>query len=312
MRDKFCAAQGQAIMKFIVIMSIAGAVAIGGGIATGVGLSKTFRPDVTEYLTDEVKIDVDTAVRNYEAIKRSSKDYSKMEPDQAVQASFYLFSQEETNYSIGVGYSLASIVKQVITTRSVKDHTNYFEESNSTGIVNLYDRMFCSGDTTDTYWGGDADYGSHTKVTYSNDDYKAMMGRYISVGLVYVVAPETMLTDESKSGDPTSGITKTDDGYKIEIELDPIRGVTNYQKQMKTISNLAGYPSFDYCHLTIYTDADLNLKRFETHEQYLAVTSSGVGSKAEGRLTTEYYHNTLPDYGFPEPGSKLPDFPESL
>lgn len=312
MRDRTMPGRGRTIMKFGIILAIASAVAIGGGAAAGFGLSKTLKPDVTEYLTDEVTVDVDGAVRSYQKISKGDKDYTKLTADQAIQVSFHLFSEEETNYSIGVGYSLASIVKQTITSRTVKDHNRYFEESNSTGIVNLYDRMFSEGPTTDTYWGSNSDYGSHEKVTYSNDEYKDMMGRYISSGLVYVVAPESLLEGAPKSGDPATGISKTSDGYRIEIELDPIKGVTNYQKQMKTISNLASYPVFEYCHLTITTDADLNLIRFETHEKYLAVTKAGIGSTAEGRLVTEYHHNTLPEYGFPEPGSTLPAFPESL
>ncbi len=299
-------------MKSAIVLAIAATIAIGAGAGAGFGLSKILKPDITEYLVDDVTIDVDGAVSNYETIKKSNKDYSKMEPDQAAQVAFHLFSQEEDNYSIGVGYSLASIVKQVITSRTVKNGNRFFEESNSTGIVNLFDRMFSEGDTTDTYWGGTDDYGSHEKITYSNDEYKEMMGRYISQGLVYVVAPETLLDGATPSGDPENSIAKVETGYKIELELDPVKGVSNYQKQMKTISKLKSYPSFDYCHLTIYTDDDLNLKRFETHEKYIAITESGVGSSAEGRLVTEYYHNTLPEYGFPEPGSVLPEFPESL
>lgn len=282
------------------------------GVGAGIALSRYLKPPVTNYLVDEVEIDLPGAKKAYEQIRDSGGDYSKLRADYAVQMAYQLFYQEEQNSTMGVGYSLASIVKQEIQTRTVKDGNRYFEESNSVGIVNLFDRMFMQGDTTDTYWGSSSDYGSHPKVSYSNDEYKEKMGRYISIGLAYVVAPETIIEDNTKSGDPPNGITKTDEGYRIEIELDPKKAVVNYQKQMQAISNLKYKPDFEYCHITVDTDRNLNLIRMKSHEKYMAVTASDIGSKAEGVLITEYYHNALPEFGFPEPGSKLPDYPASL
>ncbi|MCR5078912.1 MAG: hypothetical protein K6B65_03205 [Bacilli bacterium] len=295
----------------IALLSIGVVGAVVGGIGVGKVVAGTFKPDTTEYLVDEVQVDVESALAAYNDISKGNKDYTKLSPDQAVQVAFHRFGQEEQNYSIGVGSSLASIVKQTILARSAKNGEECFEESISLGLVNIHDRMFQKGDNIDTYWGEGEDYAAHPKVSYSGTDYALMMGRQVKESLVYIVAPET-LNATSLSGDPLSGISKEDDGYKIEIELDPVKGVANYQKQMQTISDLAAKPSFTYCHLTVYTDANLDLKRFETHESYFAKTKAGVGSVAEGRLNTLYYHNTLPEEGFPKVDSPSYNYPESL
>lgn len=295
----------------IALLAIGVTGAVVGGIGVGRLISNKFKPDTTEYLVDEVQIDVEGALNAYEDINKGNKDFTKMAPDQAVQVAFHRFAQEEKNYSIGVGFSLASIVRQDIQARSVKDGDRFFEESNSIGLVNIHDRMFQQGDNVDTYWGEGSDYASHPLKSYSAKDYAAMMGRQVKESLVYIVAPET-LSEKSLSGDSLSGIAKTDSGYTIEIELNPVKGVANYQKQMKTISDLAAKPAFDYCHLTIYTDSNLDLIRFETHEQYFAKTKAGVGSIAEGRLHTVYYHNTLPEEGFPSVDSPSYAYPSSI
>ena len=287
-----------------------GAVLAGGGVGTGLIVANILKPPVVTYLVDNVEIDYDGIRQRYEAASKKG-DLSSLSPTDAAQMAYLLFADEEQNYSIGVGESVASIVTQKISSRSVKDKGRAFEESNSEGIVNLHDRMFMEGSTVTTHWGEGTDYGNHPAKSYTLEEYTEMMGKTPDKSLVYVVAPET-LSEKNLSGDPATGLSKVDGGFKIELELDPATGVTNYVKQMKSISNLKRYPTFDYCHLTIYTDEKLNLKRSETHEKYFATTSAGVGSSAEGRLNTVYYHNALPEYGFPEPGDTLPAFPDSI
>ena len=283
------------------------------GVAAGIVLAKIVKPDQTQYLVDEVTVDLDAMIASYQRAKKSG-DYSNMKPEEIVNVAYHLFSEEECNYSIGVGYTIATLggVRQDIQSRTVKSGNRYFEESNSCGMVNIYDRMFMEGGSTDTYWGSSPNYGSHEKKTYSNDEYKEMMGRYISSGLIYIVAEGSLQEGPPLSGDPPTGVTKTSEGYTVEIELNPQKGVTNYQKQMKSISSLKFLPPFEFCHLTFYLDEGLNLQKFVTHEKYTATTSAGFGSPAEGTLTTRYYHNTLPEYGFPEPNSELPAYPTSL
>lgn len=295
--------------KPLIYISI-GVLVAAGGVGAGIGLVQFLKPTVTTYLVDTVTIDYDLARSEY-AKAKGNGDFSSMREDLAVQMGFLRLAEEEQHYSFTIGSTVASIVTQSISNRNVSDGSRHFEESNSEGLVNLHNRMFYTGTTVDTYFGESSDYGSHPKKSYSPDEYREWMGRLPSDPLVYVIAPET-LAKENKSGDPDTSISIFEDGYKIELELDPRTAVSAYQKQMQAISDLKYKPTFEFCHLTVYTDANLDLRKMVIHEKYMATTSAGVGSMAEADLTIAYFHNTLPEYGFPNPGDKLPDLPKSV
>lgn len=290
-------------------------VALSGGSTIGIGLSKFLKKDSYEFIVSDntYEADVDAAMEKYESAKGKGEFKDNLTVDELINVSYRLFEMEPHTWTRGVGASIAmGLVEQKIYSTTVHDEDHFFEESVSTSnIVQLYDRMFQYGDSTDTYWGGNSDYASHPKVTYSNEEYKVMMGRYVSTALVYIVSPKTVLYEENLSGAPATGVYEVDGNYVVEVELSPKYGVLNYQAQMKTISDLASRPPFDYVHLQVTMDKDLNIKRMVTKEKYTATTKMGIGSSAEGSLTTVYYHEA-PEFGFPEPGSKLPDYPRSL
>ena len=290
-------------------------IALTSGATIGVGLAKFLKKDSYEFIVSDnnFEADVNAALEKYESVKDKGNFKESLTIDEMVNVSYALFEQEEQTWTRGVGASIAmGLVEQKIYSTTVHDHEKFFEESVSTSnIVTIYDRMFQEGDETVTYWGSNADYASHPAVTYSNDEYKKLMGRYVSTALIYIVSPKTILYDESLSGKPNTGVTESGDDYIIEVELSPKYGVLNYQSQMKTISDLANRPPFDYCHLTITMAKDLTLKKMVTFEKYTATTKMGIGSSAEGSLATAYYHEA-PSFGFPEPGSVLPAYPASI
>ena len=295
--------------------SVALIAILGGGI-TGFKVVEMFRPTVTEYVVsgDGYEADIDTAMKKYEAAKGNGDFAKSLTVDEMINVSYHLFEQEENTWSQGVGSSVAAgLVNQGIFSTTVHMGERFFEESNSaSNVVALYDRMYQTGDTTTTYWGGDPNYAGHPKQEYPNDEYKQMMGRYVSTALVFVVSPKTLLLDETtSSGQPKTGIYETEQGYVVEAELDRRYGVMNYQKQMKTISNLKYKPEFRYCHITVEMDKDLTLRRMVTHEYYTAVTAAGLGSDAVGSLTTVYHHEA-PPFGFPEVGDPVAPYPASL
>ena len=291
------------------------AAVIAGG-TTGFEVVQMFKPTATEFIVsgDGYLPDVDAAFAKYEEAKDSGDFASALTADEMINVAYRLFSLEEETWSQGVGASIAAgFVNQGIQSMTVHSGERYFEESNSfSSIIQIYDRMFQEGDTTTTYWGGDTNYASHPKKEYPNDEYKKLMGRYVSEGLVYIVSPKTLILDaDTPSGKPASGIKETPDGYVIEAELDKRYGVINYQCQMQTISDLKYKPQFQFCHITVTVDKQLNLQKMVTFEHYTAVTSQGVGSDAEGSLTTVYHHEPAP-FGFPEVGGTVAPYPESL
>lgn len=290
-------------------------LALSSGATIGIGMAKFLKKDSYEFVVADntFEADVDAALAKYESVKGQGNFKDTLTIDEMVNVAYALFEQEEQTYTRGVGASVAmGLVEQKIFSTTVHDHERFFEESVSTSnIVTIYDRMFQTGEETTTYWGSNADYASHPVMTYSNDDYKKMMGRYVSTALIYIVSPKTILYDESLSGHPNTGVSEEGDDYIVEVELSPKYGVLNYQSQMKTISDLANRPPFDYCHLQITMGKDLSLKKMVSYEKYVATTKMGIGSSAEGSLATAYYHHA-PEFGFPEPGSVLPPYPASI
>lgn len=291
-------------------------LAIVGGGTAGFEVVQIFKPTATEYIVDGNGYlpNVEAAMEKYEKAKANGDYAEAMTVDEMINVAYRLFGEEDETWSQGVGASIAAgFVTQGIQTTTVHSFERYFEESNSfSNIIQIYDRMFQEGDTTSTYWGNSTDYGSHPRKDYSNEEYKKLMGRNVSEGLVYVVSPATMLLDEdTPSGKPQTGIYETADGYVLEAELHKRYGVMNYQCQMQTISDLKYKPQFQFCHITVTVDKNLNLVRMETFEHYTAVTSAEFGSDAEGSLVTVYHHEPAP-FGFPEVGGTVAPYPASL
>lgn len=288
--------------------------AIGTGLLAGFEVAQMLKPDTYQFEagTANYKPDVTAIMAKVDKASKSGTPYgTALAPEEMTVAAFTLFAEKENSWSQGVGYTQAAMVKQVIQTTTVRDKDRYFEESISSGLVNIHDRMFRQGDTTKTYWGEKDDYASHPEKSMSNTEYAELMGRNVADPLVYLVSPATLLSGASKSGDKETGIYQSGEQYVVELELDPKTAILQYQCQMQAISSLKYKPTFDYCHLTVTLDKNLTLQKMVSHEKYFATTSAGIGSSCEGRLVTVYHHES-PSFGFPEVGSKIADYPESL
>ena len=278
--------------KTIVVYSVAGLLAISLGIGAGLGAASLLKGgvnvDYADIDGDSLTDDLDALMAKYE--KTDEADYlSTFQPYEMANIANSLFMEQENYCSVAVGSSKASIVTQGIYGLHMRSGDTYFEESISNGMVNLYDRMWEEGDTTTIRWGSTSDYASMTPESMSNEDYVTKMGRKVSDFSSYIVSSKTTLIDTSNSGLSVTSAEKTEDGgYKVELELDTVKSVVNYVTQMQTISNLASKPSFVYCHLTYYLDAQLRPISSTSYERYYAKTSSGIGSYCEGSLTSKY------------------------
>lgn len=274
-----------------------GLVAIGSGIGIGYGIKAAIGggPN-TDYSGIHVtEVDVNAVMRRYERLSADT-DYSKsFTIPEIVAISHHLLGQADNYVVQGIGTADAGIAMQEIRSMVIKNGDEYFEESLSQSLfVKDALRMYEVGNLTTQYRGSTttsvevAEFPS-AGVSYTNAEYVELMGRTVSSRNTYIVANETVLMGE-KTGEMygTSSITKTSTGYDLEIELDPIAGVMNYVKQMKTISNLATYPSFFYTHLSYKLDSNLNPLSMTTHERYSAKLSSGIGSYITASIESKY------------------------
>ena len=136
-----------------------------GSIALGVGAgfagAKILKPTVTEVVMNEnnslavtegylklARTAYNTAVKNGDPLEEA------LTPDQMINLAYDMLGNLESTKAIGIGVSNAmNITSQEIQSCAIKNGDEYFEESNSLGIVSIHNRMYQSGDTTTTYWG---------------------------------------------------------------------------------------------------------------------------------------------------------------
>lgn len=284
--------------KLIITSCLIGAAAIGLGVPAGIVASKFLNTSGGDYsnvdanaLTD----DIEKTRKKYEAAKKAGTPFEEaLKPCEMVNMSLALFSSLESTKAVGLGSAYSMGVTQAIQSIQIKNGEKYFEESNSTSsFVKLYDRMYQEGNVTKTYWGKSSDYASHEEKTYTNEEYAELMGRKVSDSMIYVISTKTSISDESKvkSGKGASRIAKEKGGYTVDLELQRKNSVVNYVKQMKNISDLTGYPIFEYCHLTFHLDEGLMPLDYTSYEKYQATKKEvGISTTIEGTLTTYFYH----------------------
>ncbi len=284
--------------KVIITSSIIGTAAIGLGVVTGFLAHSFLNPvggDYSNVDADALTDNIEIARKKYEDAKKAGTPLEEaLKPSEMVNLSLDMFASLGSTKAVGLGSAFSMGVTQVIQSIQIKNGERFFEESNSTSaFVNLYDRMYQEGDTTKTYWGKSSDYSSHEEKIYTNEAYAELMGRKVSDSMIYVISTKTAIVDEDKvnSDKGVSRITKENGGYTVDLELQKKKSVVNYVKQMKNISGLTGYPTFDYCHLTFHLDEDLMPLDYTSYEKYHA-TKQGVGisTAIDGTLTTYFYH----------------------
>lgn len=233
-------------------------------------------------------------------------DYTEeFTPAEAANLAYALFERNESFATRGEGLATALFgVRQEIFSTQIREEDSYFEESNSkSSFVNVAWRMYEEGDETIQYKGVVGDNVEEATfeeegVTYDNEEYSERMGRNVHSVETYVINSETVLTGKAE-GD-MHGVTsfeRTEDGYRLELELDPETSVVNYVRQMKTISSLADYPYFYWVHLTFELREDLTLVSLLAEESYKAKLSSIISSDVESSLLTTFHVGS--DYDIP-------------
>lgn len=302
-------------LSVVITISVVSVLAIAGGIGTGIYLSNALKAPTNQAQENKdvsgLYDDTSALLKNYQDIQDAGGDFVTaygQKPYLAIEAAYLLFQNHAHTFAQGIGTGTANVlgiaITQDIRSTQIRDENEYFEESLSqSNFVNIADRMYQKNDVI--RYVGKTVSGSVDKVDsldegtrYSFDDYRALMGRLLSDPSSYIVSSKTVyLSDLTPSGTPTS-FKKTSDGYQVELELKCYNkdtagnvvnwAITNYVKQMKSISDLASYPKFSYCHLSFSLDSSLNLLSSVAHEYYSATTSSGASSNVEGLLRTVY------------------------
>lgn len=193
-----------------------------------------------------------------------------------------------------------TIATQSIYSEKLFNGSAYTFSSISAGLLTIADCAYMEkgSDLVSSHKGNNvtstsADW-TGTVTNYSKADYKELAGNTPDVLNPYIVTSKTLLRD--KSEDITLENYNGKQVYKFSFQLDPVKSVLNYIKQVRVTSGLSGYPTFDDVTLTVFLDEDWNFVRTEVVENY-RIPYGGLQPKCKGTLNTDYSFNvpvTLP------------------
>lgn len=296
-------------MKPLVLYSIIGASALAVGAGGGVIYKRCFvapSEKIIGFDPDNCKPDVDKLIADVEKVGNPKQVVQKFRPFEVATYAFEKYKRCE--YSVSVCSGLAkTIINQEVRSAQVKRGSTYFEEQISkSSMVGVAKRMIQEGDkdvevkvynetSSDAVnISGDtihASYKSNPDI-YSYADYKAAWGRNLPDMSIHLIG-ETTVENEK--------LENVDGGYKITLDLQPQKGGYNYRYQMKTISGLDDYPSFQYLAVTFYITENLVMKALNEQCKYHALM--GVSVDIENNI--DYYY-------FPQREYKIPNLNEDF
>lgn len=276
--------------KGLVLAIVFGVISpIIGGVAAGIVINKFFigkRTDYSKYNADDIKEANDVGLL-MEKYKVDDTDYSlTYTPWEIFNVSFALFSSHEYSSSLTIGNADAGIVQQSIRNATIRNKDRYFEEALSkSSMVAVANRTYLNEDSSIYLYRGQtesATIAKYEKVHYefTTEVYSEAFGKIPSRPSIYIVNKKTVIKKECST-------IKNENGYQVNLKLNPNTGVLDYVKQMKSISNLNDFPSFYYVNLTLYTDDQLLVKSMSIEEKYFAAMG-GVGTDITARLDITY------------------------
>lgn len=237
--------------------------------------------------------------------------------------------QAESPYSLVLGDGLvdaAAGVKQTIKAGTYVYPEGFYQEKVSqSSIVHAADRYYAD-DNSYTIKGYECSYekewsSSLTAKDYTYDSYIQKFGK-LNKGTYYCTnsemsddrpIPETFLslkkedfdnsTDATKhsrngvmyytvSKESVSGsiFEKKGEGYHIEVDINPLYGVSFMRVNMKGSGRLKAMPNFTSCRLYFDLDKDLYLISSNFHDEY-RVNTGGLVTNATSNLYQTYFRS---------------------
>ncbi len=279
----------------IVLYVLIGVVVVAAAAVAGFFAGEAwFNPSVNYDSYDIYKLDDDYAklYEKYEA----NPDVSAYKPYEIADIALYQYEQEENHYSEVVG-DVNAAMNQKTHAIYAKAGDNLFAETISTSSLSAVENAvrqyedYAGGSVVEYTGKPSGDYtASFNEVgtTYSEDEFIDHFGRSLTRATAHIISSQTVTS---------STLTETEDGYSIEVHLDPIKGVVRYVRQMAVYGNLSNLPVFSDVYVTFDVDSDLNLVYAEYHEEY-RVKIVGINFNAKG-VTREYFHSGE-EYEIPE------------
>ena len=259
---------------------------VGGVVYTKFFMAKTV--DYSDVNADSLYINMDNLLAKYEDVKKAGTPYDEaLTSYELVNIAYHNYTTYENSRSFTIGSAVAAIVDQSIRGCSIREGDKFFEESLSkSNMVGVAARMYQKEDGSVDLHRGEvldattASWGNE-HYEYTNEEFTGDFGKTPSTPLIYIVSKKTVTKD-------TDTVTKTSDGYHIEMKLNTKKAVINYVKQMKSISNLADYPAFSNIDISFDISNDLIIKQMHVNESYYALKEANLGADTSGDVTVYY------------------------
>lgn len=281
--------------KNFIITLVITVLSIGCGVGVGLYLGQEFITPQTDYSSfNEVELEDDNDALYNKYLSTDKNSYmSTFKPYELVNISLKKLSKEESYRSTDIGAVVSVGVTQTIYGTSIKENDYYFNESiSSSSLVKVAKRFYQEDEEVTIYDGGVvsstiASWDSNSKELLKTDEFESLWGKTLDRASIYIVSSKTVLNDGS--------IEQNGTNYEITLNLDPVKSVLRYVRQMTMMSNLSRNPDFSSVQITYTLDQNLRLLNCDIYENY-EVWKFGKHA-SNGHLTTTYYYQ----------GSSIPD-----
>lgn len=281
--------------KNFIITLVITVLSIGCGVGAGLYLGQEFitpQIDYSSYNELELEDDNDALYNRYLSTNQSAY-LSTFKPYELVNISLKKLSKEVSYRSTDIGAVVAAGVTQTIYGTSIKENDSYFNESiSNSSLVKVAKRFYQIDDQVSIYSGGVisstiASWDSSSLQEMSTEDFEYLWGKTLDRSSIYIVSSKTIL-DEGK-------VEKIGTNYKVTLNLDPIKSVIRYVRQMKMMSDLSRSPDFTSVNITYTLDQNLRLLNCDINENY-EVWKFGKHASSSHLTTTYYYQgSSIPD-----------------
>ncbi|MCR5308550.1 MAG: hypothetical protein K6E21_00365 [Bacilli bacterium] len=277
------------LVSYLILIGAAAAM----GITAGFVGKKLFGPPELDDsgLEGALQVDAKAIVERIDSYNGDKDKVEAFSTSEILNYSLEKFRLCENCCSFTFGVA-DTIVKQDIRGCSIKNGETYFEESISkSSMVSLANRMLQEGKNSNvSLYSADkgsieisdispqAEYSNANLQEFTSEDYKSTYGKTLDEMFIYIVTEDTIINPVTE---------KKEDGYVIDVDLDPDLGTVKYKKQMLNVSDLDAKPKFEVVHLTFRLDKELRLKKLSVNEKYTA--RKVVDAKINGMLDIYYF-----------------------
>lgn len=279
--------------KSLIFTSITSIIVISLGVGIGLYFGQEFLTPSINYGQYDIVTLEDDNDKLYEQYKNTdASKYSEFESYEMVNIGFKKLDDLSSYSSTEIGEVNASGIVQTIYGKSIKRNSTFFSESiSNSSLVKVAKRFYQEGDATTIYTGSVenvnvAKWDIDSKEELGNDEFENIWGKNLSRDSIYIISSKTVLDSKTE---------KLDNGFKVELSLDPVKSVIRYVKQMSEMSELSRNPEFTSVNLTVELDSNLNLLSITSNETY-DVWKFGKHT-SNGKLIKKYDYNeeNIPD-----------------